>query len=249
MHQDLARLFAMLLPLLGPASDSDVNLPRELILKPGDQILAIGDSITQQGGYLRFVDAFLAEKYPDLKLPPIRNAGIGGHKAENLINRFQKDVIAHKPTVLLLSIGINDVWHRANKPHEPMILAEYWANVDKMVEMAEKAGIKVILITPTVIKEDPESLENKRLRIYVEAEKQIARERNCPLVDLHKMFLSVLSKRPADVPAGKNWLTGDGVHMAPAGDALMALGVLRGLGVPAEKLAPTETVETKPADR
>jgi hypothetical protein len=35
-----------------------------------------------------------------------------------------------------------------------------------------------------------------------------------------------------------NWLTGDGVHMKPLGDAIMAVGVLRALGVPDEKLKP-----------
>lgn len=249
MSPDLARLFATLLPLLGPAPESDINLPRELILKAGDQIVAIGDSITQQGGYLKDVDAVLADRYPDLKLPPIRNVGISGQKAENLVERFQKDVVDREPAVVLLSIGINDVWHRAGKPHDPQILADYWANVAKMVEMAEEAEITVILLTPTVIKEDPESLENKRLRIYVEAEKQIARERDCTLVDLHRMFASALGKRPEDVQAGKNWLTYDGVHMAPAGNSLMALGVLRGLGVPAEKLAPAGPDEPKAAGR
>ena len=241
MSPDLAKLFAMLLPLLGPASESDINLPGELILKPGDQIIAIGDSITQQGGYLRNVNAVLAARYSELKLPPIRNVGIGGQKAENLVKRFQKDVVDRKPAVVLLSIGINDVWHRANKPHDPQIVAEYWSNVAKMVDMAEAAGIKVLLLTPTIIKEDSESLENKRLRIYVEAEKQIARERNCTLVDLHRLFATALAKRPPEIPHGKNWLTNDGVHMAPPGDALMAIGVLRGLGVSAEKLTATDT--------
>jgi hypothetical protein len=35
----------------------------------------------------------------------------------------------------------------------------------------------------------------------------------------------------------KNWLTGDGVHMQPLGDGVMAVGVLRGLGVPDAKIA------------
>jgi hypothetical protein len=32
------------------------------------------------------------------------------------------------------------------------------------------------------------------------------------------------------------WLTGDGVHMKPLGDAIMAAGVLRALGVPDAKV-------------
>ena len=152
-------------------------MPRELILKPGSQIVAIGDSITQAGGYLKDVDAVLATKYPELKLPPIQNVGIGGQKAEDLVKRFQKDVVDKKPAVVTISVGINDVWHRAGQPHDPHVLADYWINVEKMVEMAQQAGIKVILLSPTVIGENAREHANKRLRIYVEAEKQVARDR------------------------------------------------------------------------
>ena len=237
MQLDLMKMYAFLLSLLGPATDDpNLGMPKSLILKPGDQIVAIGDSITQAGGYLKDVDAVLAASYPELKLPPIINVGISGHKAEDLIKRFQKDVIDRKPAVVTISIGINDVWHRAGAPHNPHVLADYWANVSKMVETAEHAKIQVILLTPTVIHEDRHRHENHRLRIYIEAEKQIAHERKCTLVDLHHMFLAVIAKRPADVKNKAHWLTSDGVHMNPLGDALMAIGMLRGLGVPDAKI-------------
>ncbi len=239
MSPELLTMYAMLLGLIGPlpTGEPNLNMPRGLILKPGSQIVAIGDSITQAGGYLKDVDAVLARKYPALKIPPIRNVGIGGQKAEDLVKRFQNDVIDRKPEVVTISVGINDVWHRADQPHDPRVLAEYWFNVARMVDMAEKAGIKVILLTPTVIGERAEAAPNKRLRIYIEAEKQIARERHCTLVDLHEMFLTALARRPADLARKEKWLTSDGVHMSPPGDALMAIGVLRALGVPDRDIA------------
>lgn len=238
MSPDLVKIFALLISLVGPASkDANINLPDKLILKQGDQIVAIGDSITAEGGYLKDTDAALAAAYPDLKLPGIINVGIGGQKAEDLITRFQKDVIDRKPAVVTLSIGINDVWHRLGEPHDEKVLAAYKKNVAKMVDMAQKAGVKVILLTPTLIQEDPASEGNKRLPMYVSAEKEIAKDKNCTLVDLHQMFLDALAKRPeGGADANGHWLTRDGVHMKPPGDALMSLGVLRGLGVPDAKL-------------
>src|SRR5262249_19202913 len=137
-----------------------------------------------------------------------------------------------KPAIVTISVGINDVWHRANEPHDPEVLARYWTNVRKMVDMAQKANITVILLAPTVIGENPEAPANKRLRIYVEAEKQVARERNCILVDLHALFLTAIARRPVALAGQQKWLTSDGVHMSPTGDALMAIGMLRALGVP-----------------
>jgi lysophospholipase L1-like esterase len=228
------KLFAMVLSLIGPPP---ADSPKELQLKPGDQIVAIGDSITQGGGYLRDIDAVLARQYPDLKIPKVINKGISGQKAEDLIARFDRDVVQLKPAVVTISIGINDVWHRMGQPHDEKILATYKENVAKMVDAAQKAGIKVILLTPTVIQEDPNAEGNKRLAMYVAAEKEIAAEKKCQLVDLHGMFLAALKQKPA---GQGNWLTGDGVHMKPLGDGVMAAGALRALGVPDEKIKATE---------
>ena len=49
------------------------------------------------------------------------------------------------------------------------------------------------------------------------------------------MFLTALKQKPAG-EAG-NWLTGDGVHTGPRGNAIMAIGVLRAPGVPDEKIS------------
>lgn len=237
MQVTLSMLLSILLATLGPSKEQ-----REFMLKEGDQIVAIGDSITQAGGYLRNIDVVLAQQYPALKLPKIVNVGISGQKAEDLVKRFEKDVVSRKPAVVTLSIGINDVWHRLKDPHDPQVLVNYKENVSKMVDQAQAAGIKVVLLTPTVIQEDPQSEGNQRLKMYVEAMQQIAAEKKCRMVNLHQTFLEVLGKKPEALGANAKGLvlTTDGVHMIPAGDALMAIGVLRGLGVPDDKVAVKE---------
>ena len=52
-------------------------------LKPGDRIVALGDSITQAGGYLRFMKKVLDRNYPDLKVE-LLNAGVSGHKSTDM---------------------------------------------------------------------------------------------------------------------------------------------------------------------
>jgi lysophospholipase L1-like esterase len=231
MHPvELAKLFASVIALIGPAP---ADSPKDLQLKSGDQIVAIGDSITAAGGYLHDVDAALASEYPELKIPKIINVGISGQKAEDLLPRFKKDVVDRKPQWVTLSIGINDVWHRLGQPHDPKVLEKYTENVSKMVDMAQAAGIKVILLSPTIIQEDATQEGNKRLLQYVAAEKKIAEEKKCQFVDLNEDFVTALTKKPADFKG--NWLTADGVHMKPMGDAIMALGILRAVGVPDAK--------------
>jgi len=232
---ELIKLFTVVIALVGAAP---ADSPKTLDLKPGDKIVAIGDSITAGGGYLRDIDAVFAQQYPDLKIPKVVNKGVSGQKAEDLIKRFEKDVVDQKPAVVTISIGINDVWHRLSKPHDDKVLETYKENVTKMVDLAQAAGIKVILISPTIIQEDPKAEGNQRLLMYVAAEREIADAKKCQFVDLHQMFVDALTKKPADFKG--NWLTRDGVHMQPMGDAIMALGVLRALGVPDDKFTATD---------
>lgn len=211
--------------------------PEQLLLKNGDQIAFMGDSITQFGGYVRLTQYVLMRNYPDLQVKYV-NVGISGQKAENMEPRFARDMkLGQGTTWCFLSVGINDVWHRVGAPHDPAVLEAYKANVAKMVDAGQGAGAKVVILTPTVITEDPNAEGNKRLALYVEAEKQIAQEKGCGLVDLHGMFLTAIANKPAEVK-----LTSDGVHMGRYGDALMALGVVRAMGVPDGVFAGTEAL-------
>lgn len=211
------------------------EIPKKFLLQKNSVIVASGDSITAAGGYLRDIEAALTDLYPALQLSGIINSGISGEKAENLVERFQRDIINRKPTVVTINVGINDVWHRLGAPHDENVLKAYKKNITRMVDMAQINGIKVILLTPTFIQEDPTAEGNKRLVQYVDAMKAVALEKKCGLADLHAMFLEALKHKPADVQG--NWLTTDGVHMSPLGNAVMAVGVLRALGVPDKNLA------------
>ena len=150
-----------------------------------------------------------------------------------------------------LSIGINDVWHRVKEPHNEKVLAAYEENLDKMVKMAKSANIRIYLLAPTVIEEDPKAEGNVRLAKYVEAGKRVARENKCEYVDLHALFLKAIEAKAktatqpasdsdrADKKAPHDF-TSDGVHMKPPGDTLMALGILRAMGVPDAKMKETD---------
>lgn len=242
-----AKLIALILSLVGPVPK---DMPKELMLTKGQTVVTIGDSITADGGYQRITHQILTKAYPDMEFPNLVGKGIGGQKAEDLVPRFKKDVIDLKPAVVTISIGINDVWHRMGAAHDPKVLEKYKENVAKMVDEAQAAGIKVILLAPTLISEDPKADSNQRLLMYVDAERQIAADKKCVFVDLHQMFVNALANKPKDAPKDK-WLTRDGVHMTLVGNSMFAVGILRGLGVPDEKIAMGEEIpklpQTQPA--
>jgi len=219
--KDSSKVLSDTLAMIG--TQAGVN---KLVLKPGDKVAFKRDSITAQGGYLRLANYIIEQKFPTIK-PVFIGAGVSGQKAENMAPRFEKDMhLADKPAVTFISVGINDVWHRLNAPPSDEVLATYKANVEKMVDAGLAAGATVVLLTPTLIQEDATNDGNTRLLKYVEAEKQIAEAKKCKVIDLHAYFVSALAARPKGLP-----LTGDGVHMNVYGDSIMAIGVLRALGV------------------
>ncbi|HEY3377047.1 MAG TPA: GDSL-type esterase/lipase family protein [Armatimonadota bacterium] len=174
---DITKVLSDVLTLIG------VQNTATLQVKPGDKIAFMGDSITQQGGYVRLAASVLNMNYPTLK-PVIINVGVSGQHAENMEPRFEKDMrLAEKPAFTFINVGINDVWHRMKAEHDPAVLEAYKVNVAKMVDKGLASGAQVVLLTPTIIGEDAKNESNARLVMYVDAMKQIAAEKKCQLID------------------------------------------------------------------
>ena len=223
----------------------------EIAVKSGEKIAFLGDSITQGGwsnpaGYVNLVIAGLAANGVDATPIP---AGISGHKSNQMLARLEKDVLSKKPNWMTLSCGVNDVWHSikgvplddaqaAAKTYEKRDPSEpdkgtYQANITQIVERAQAAGVQPVILTATVIKEDLNSPENKNLAPYNAFLRQLAKDKKLRIADLYASFEKAI--KAANTP-GKNAFTGDGVHMNTAGNKMMALGVLKALGLDAMQL-------------
>ena len=221
------------------------------------RIVALGDSITEgggaPGGYVWLVEQTLRAVYPRQRVRVI-NAGIGGQRAPDMAARFRADVLDRRPQLVTISAGVNDVWHafrdfaaRRTYPSGALPagvpLAEYREHVTAMVQAAREAGVRVLLVSPTVVYETLDGPENTRLAGYVDAERAIASERGVLFADAHAAFRAAIATGQARAGGGANLLTFDGVHPNPAGSRLLALVILRALGVPEEALAPLRRLD------
>ncbi|HLK16597.1 MAG TPA: SGNH/GDSL hydrolase family protein [Fimbriimonadaceae bacterium] len=219
--------------------------PLPKLLEGVYRIVSMGDSITAANdpghGYVAVLRSRLRALNPDQNFELI-NVGIGGQKAPDMLGRWDRDVIQKNPDLVTLSVGINDVWHGFYDNHpngdgpKGVDIETYRSDVAKMVDSALAHHMKLVLVSPTVITEDATKLENRKLQGYVDAERQIARERHVPFVDLHATFVKRLSQLRTGPNDSTLHLTTDGVHMQPAGDNLMAYTILLGMGVPKEEL-------------
>ena len=123
-------------------------------LKDGETIVFLGDSITQQGagetGYVTLFREAIEQSRPDSGIKVI-GAGISGHKVPDVEARLDKDVLAHKPNVVVIYIGINDVWHSTRG--QGTSIAKFESGLRSLVKSCSDAGARVVLSTPSVIGE------------------------------------------------------------------------------------------------
>ncbi len=239
---------------------------RELLVKAGEKIAFMGDSITAGGvrknGYVTLVMDALNKEGLNLTHIP---AGKSGNRSPDMLARLDESVIDKDPDWMVLSCGVNDVWHftlrLGKRTFEGVPPEDYKANIRKMLERAEAAGIKVMILTSTMIGEDPEKETNKKLIPYNEFLREIARKKGLPLADLSKHMQAALKEIPDEEGKArmfgepgyarniKNKLTTDGCHMNKLGNIMMAKGVLRAFGLSEDKIAAAEKswlVEPKP---
>ncbi len=206
------------------------------LIKEGDSIAFLGDSITQFGnskpvGYVNLVMKGLeVAGVPAKKIP----AGVSGNKAPQMRGRLQRDVINKHPTFMTLSCGVNDVWHGA----KGVPLEDYRRDISNILDRCAETGIVVIVTTATMIGENPDNANNKKLAAYNDFLRAEAAARKLPLADLNAQMQALLKTYPPERKGNK--LTSDGVHMAWDGDRMMARGILLALGISEDKIPEIE---------
>lgn len=170
----------------------------------GQRVVFMGDSITE--GWSGGDPAFFSDRSRI-------NRGISGQTTPQMLLRFRDDVIALKPRVVVILAGTNDIAGNTG----PVTDAQIAGYVASMVELAQAAGIRVVLLSVlpadrywwnTALKPAPRIVALNRLL------QQVAEQHRVAWVDLHKPMND-----------GKDGLLHaygeDGVHPNKAGYAAM----------------------------
>jgi lysophospholipase L1-like esterase len=228
----LGTLGAMSIPNLADAAISD-SKAKKIILKNNDVILFQGDSITDANrsktdfqanssktlgqGYVFHTAAELLRSHPTKNLQ-IHNRGISGHKVPQLAERWDKDTIELKPTVLSILIGVNDYWHKKLDNYKGTAVSYKSGYRELLQKTKEKLpDLKLIILEPFAIEGGAVGKDwFGPFQEYQNASKEIADEFDAPFVPYQKIFNKALEAAP-----GSHWVP-DGVHPSIAGARLMA---------------------------
>src|SRR6267142_738209 len=136
---------------------------RQIQLKKGDRIIFFGDSLTalaikdpnvpEGKGYVPVVRAALKDSAVEVDA-----VATGGHKVTDLLKRVDQDVLAKKPTIVVIQIGVND----ASAGVTPEL---FEAQLKELIGKLQQGGAQVIQCTCTCRIEgyDPGNAMDKKL--------------------------------------------------------------------------------------
>lgn len=205
-----------------------------MILKENQRIVFAGDSITDDGrkrpigeglwggtgnGYVRMVETFLAVDYPELNVR-CTNMGESGNTSDDLLERWDSDVNGLKPDIVVMCIGVNDVWRQFDCPgfsDYAVTPEEYEKNLNAI---ADKTSAKQIWLTPYYLESNLSDPMRARMEEYAKIMKKIADRRGIDCIDLQAEFDKYLKHR---YPA---YITWDRVHPGWVGSLIISRKVV-----------------------
>ena len=181
-------------------------------------IVAFGDSITEGKTGVTPEDNWLLKL--GRKIGPqykLFNAGVGGNSAREAMRRYEKDVLACNPDIILLEFGGNN--HSPIRRDRRVPDKEFKLLLEKF-KAGLPANCKVVMITfPPIIDEQHvyyKHVPGGKVDIELQSQRQIVRDfakkNGYPLLDLYKLIY----------PQRYKLVLRDGVHLSPAGHTFFA---------------------------
>jgi hypothetical protein len=203
--------------------------PEGLLLKKGDKLAIIGDSITEQKMYSRVMETYLTVCVPQLEVTA-RQYGWGGETAPGFLSRMTNDCLRFEPTIATTCYGMNDHGYRA---YEPQIGERYRKAQTAIVKSFKANDVRVVLGSPGCVSKKAEALnlnlcELRNIDIDIATQEQVA------FADVFwPMFTA---GRAAQLRYSTNYAIagGDGVHPGWSGSFVMAYSFLRAFGLDGE---------------
>ena len=195
------------------------------MIKPSKhKVIFFGDSITQmginEGGYIKRIQKVIDDSHLQNKYT-LTGAGVGANKVYDLYLRLEEDVLDKKPTIVVIWIGINDVWHKTSGIGTD--IEKYERFYRALIKKMQAKKIKLVLVTPAAIGEkfDGSNPQDADLDLYCDVIRKLAVEYQCKLADLRKTFMRY-EKENNTSNAESGILTTDRVHLNDKGNQLAA---------------------------
>ena len=230
---------AALLVLAGTAHAQGPVKPFQLV--NGDRVVFYGDSITDQRLYTTLVENYVVTRFPRLNVSFVHSGWggdrVGGGGGGPIDVRLQRDVIAYKPTVMTVMLGMNDGGY---KGFDQGTFDTYTSGYTHIIDAAQAAlpGIRLTLIQPSPYDDVTRAAGfpggyNATLLRYGQWVQETAAKGHETFADLNTPVTAMLQKANALDPSQAQKIIPDRVHPGPAGHMIMAEALLKAWNAPA----------------
>jgi len=212
----------------------------ESAVVPAARVAIVGDSITEQKLYSKFLECYLlaCSGVPGVQ---VMQFGWGGERADGFANRAENDLGAFRPTVVTLCYGMNDGGYQ---PWKEQIGAAYEQNMRNVLGKLDQLGVKSVVVgSPGAVDtnffrpgqkmgEQPAHVAyNDTLAHLRDIDRKLAEEKHQRFADVHAAMIDAMKKANETLGPKYDVCGGDGFHPGPNGQLLMAYAFLKGLGV------------------
>jgi hypothetical protein len=231
------------------AAFTQISKAQSPIFKNGDQVVFVGNSITNHGGFHHDIALFYATRYPTQNIHVI-NSGISGNRAINVVNRMDSDVLNNHPNWSVIKLGMNDVqkelytkeaWAKPGIADERQKAADvYRRDYEIIIKTLLKNNSKIILQTPTIYDQTASIPTNEKLigrndglKEYAGYIKEFGKKYNLPVVDYWAIMNDITQKVQA-TDSTATIIGMDRVHPGAVGHFIMAYQFLKTTGVQTE---------------
>lgn len=223
-----SRLFvAAVLSLCAAAFGGEApQAERPIALRPGDRVAMLGDSITAQASYTRYLETYLelCSGIPDLSFMQF---GWPGGTASHALERMEDDVLGYHPTVTTVMFGIND---GKSKPYSDEIALPYKTNLIAIARRLKAAGSRALFLAPSTM--DPTHGDHAMFMATLNGMsarcREAAAEEGAAFADVNAVHERVQNEMIAARGRSACRFSPDGVHDYPVGHFAILTSVLDG---------------------
>jgi lysophospholipase L1-like esterase len=206
----------------------------QMIVKPGDKVAIVGDSITEQRIYSVYIEDYLLACVPQLNAS-VMQFGWGGEQSSGFAARMENDLLPYHPNVVTTCYGMNDGWYKA---YEPVIGETYEKWMTQIVSRLRDERVRVIVGSPGVVDSDTAGGGNKEfaktyndnLAHLRDIDKKLATDYGMTFANVHDAMMKTMVDAKAVLGPTYHVAGGDGVHPSANGQLVMAYAFLKAMG-------------------
>lgn len=203
-------------------------------LPPDARVAIVGDSITEQKQYSKFIETYLLACLGRKDISCFQ-FGWSGETASGFKARLENDLSVFNPSVATLCYGMNDGHY---VPYAEAIGADYEANMRAVLTKLLAVGVKNIAVgtpgavdTKYFVKPGATPAQyNDNLAHLGAIDQKLSAEFKQAFANVHETMINAMAKAKAANGEDYDVCGKDGVHPGANGQLLMAMAILKSLG-------------------